>query len=204
MASEVLYPGSHLEMNMISSSKSAASPAGRVRRGLVLALVSFVSVFGFSHGLRAQNPAPPAGGPPANSPDAGGDDRAARRANRTPEAMLARLRTALGVTDDGEWSVIVARLTPVMDLQRSAGGGGFRGGFGGFGGGRGGANNPELEALRNAITDNMPDAEIKARLERLREVRKENAAKLEQARADLLAVLTIKQEAVAVMMGLLP
>jgi len=118
--------------------------------------------------------------------------------------MMARLRTAFGVTDDAEWNVILARLTPIMDLQRSAGGGGFRGGFGGgFAGGRGG-NNPEVEALRNAITDNMPDAEIKARLERLREVRKENAAKLEQARADLLAVLTIKQEAVAVMMGLLP
>jgi hypothetical protein len=77
------------------------------------------------------------------------------------------------------------------------------GGFGG-GGGRGGAGNPELDALRSAVTDNMPDAEIKARLERLREVRKEDQEKLEKAQADLVSVLTVKQEAVAVMMGLVP
>jgi len=42
------------------------------------------------------------------------------------------------------------------------------GGFNG-GGGRGGNGNPAVESLRSAITDNMPDAEIKARLDHLRE-----------------------------------
>ena len=50
----------------------------------------------------------------------------------------------------------------------------------------------------------MPDAEIKARLERLRDVRKQNQAKLEKAQDDLRAVLSVKQEALAVMMGMLP
>jgi len=91
-----------------------------------------------------------------------------------------------------------------MELRRSAMGGGFRmGGFNG-GGGRGGNGNPAVDSLRSAITDNMPDAEIKARLEHLRESRKEDQAKLEKAQADLVAVLSVKQEAIAVMMGLVP
>ena len=68
----------------------------------------------------------------------------------------------------------------------------------------GGANNPELDALQTAITDKAPDAEIKARLERLREVRKENEAKLTKAQEDLRAVLSVRQEATAVLAGLLP
>ena len=68
----------------------------------------------------------------------------------------------------------------------------------------GGANNPELDALQTAINDKAPDAEIKARLERLREVRKENEVKLTKAQEDLRAVLSVRQEAGAVLAGLLP
>ena len=80
--------------------------------------------------------------------------------------------------------------------------GGAGGGFRGNGGGR--AANPELDALRTAVTDKMPDAEIKARLDHYREVRKDNEAKLAKAQEDLRAVLTVRQEAMAVMYGLLP
>jgi hypothetical protein len=77
-----------------------------------------------------------------------------------------------------------------------------------FGGGRlagrfGGQPDPELDGLRAAITDKLPDAEIKARLARLRDARKQNEAKLDQAREDLRAVLSVRQEAVLVMAGLL-
>ena len=61
----------------------------------------------------------------------------------------------------------------------------------------------ETDALRDAITNKLPDAEVKARLERFREVRKENDAKLDKAREDLRAVLSVRQEAMLVMMGLL-
>jgi hypothetical protein len=117
--------------------------------------------------------------------------------------MMENLRTQFGVTNDDEWKVIEERITAVTEVQRSAMAAamGMRGGRGGRGG-RG--NNPELDALRTAVTDNAPDAEVKARLERLREVRKTNQAKLEKAQEDLRAVLTIRQEAVAVMAGLLP
>jgi hypothetical protein len=50
----------------------------------------------------------------------------------------------------------------------------------------------------------MPDAEIKLRLDRVRETRKANEAKLSKAQEDLRAVLSVRQEAVAVVFGLLP
>ena len=45
---------------------------------------------------------------------------------------------------------------------------------------------------------------MKSRLERLREVRKQNEAKVAKAQEELRAVLSVRQEAVAVMFGLLP
>lgn len=146
----------------------------------------------------------------------------------TPQDMQARmlssLRERLEVTDDEEWKLISERVTKVMELRRSAGGGmamigafagrgGPPGGGGGPGGGegrgaRGGrgapGGNAELAALSTAVRDKLPDAEIKARLERLRESRKENEAKLTRAQEELRGVLTVRQEAVAVVFGLLP
>lgn len=126
------------------------------------------------------------------------------------QQMLAALRDQFGVTDDSEWKIISDKITAVSDLRRSVGGGGggfggLRGGGGGNRGGRGGAvANPEQDALRQAITDKLPDAEIKSRLAHLREVRKANEEKLTKAQEDLRGVLSVRQEAVAVMAGLLP
>jgi hypothetical protein len=61
-----------------------------------------------------------------------------------------------------------------------------------------------MAALGFAIRDKLPDAEVKTRLERLRESRKESEAKLTKAQEDLRAVLSVRQEAIAVMFGLLP
>jgi hypothetical protein len=186
---------------MISSPKFTVRAGSFFRRGLVLGFFPLLAAGAFSGSLVAQDATPPAGGANAASPDTG--NGRGRRGNFSPEAMMNMLRTRFGVTDDAEWAIISARITPVIELRRSTMGGFRMGGFGG-GGGRGGAGNPELDALRSAVTDNMPDAEIKARLERLREVRKEDQEKLEKAQADLVSVLTVKQEAVAVMMGLVP
>lgn len=88
--------------------------------------------------------------------------------------------------------------------DRGAGGDRGQGGTGGTFRGpptRGGS--PEQTALTQAVTDKLPDAEIKARLTKLRETRKANEAKLEKAQDELRAVLTVRQEAQAVLMGLL-
>ena len=114
--------------------------------------------------------------------------------------MLAGLRTQFDVADDAEWQLIADRITKVSELRRAT----TAGAFGLRGGPRASASsNSEQAALRAAVTEKLPDAEIKARLERLREAHKQAEAKLDQAREDLRSVLTVRQEAIAVLAGLL-
>ncbi len=73
-------------------------------------------------------------------------------------------------------------------------------------GGMGGFNrppNPELEALRKAIEDKASTSEIKTKLAALRAARQKKEAELEKAQEELRAVLSARQEAVAVTLGLL-
>ena len=150
-----------------------------------------------------------------------------QRGNFDPEQarqrMMERLREQFEVKDDAEWKLIGERVTKVMDAQRAtrsfAGMGGFGGGRrggggpggdqGGAGGGRGGRGgfggepNPDVEALQKAIEDKAPADQIKAKLTKVREDRKAADAKLESAQDELKKVLSVRQEAVAVMAGLL-
>jgi hypothetical protein len=165
---------------------------------------------------RAQENPPPTATAAADSPPANPDnDRQGprqRRADFNPAdfqtRMMNRLRDRFEVTDDAEWQLISERITKVMDLRRSTLGGGARfragGGNSSGNGASAGQANPEQDALAAAVTDKLPDAEVKARLERLRAARKESEAKLDQAREDLRAVLTVRQEAIAVLAGILP
>lgn len=147
---------------------------------------------------------------------------------RNPEEMrqrmMERTREQFGVTDDAEWKVIEAKIQKVNEARRATGGGfamgafgGRRGGPGGDGdrpgrggegggggrrGGFGGEPSPEVEDLRKAIDAKASPDEIKAKLAKVREARKANEAKLESAQEDLRKVLSVRQEAVAVMMGL--
>lgn len=150
-----------------------------------------------------------------------GGDRGPR-GDFNPQEMQARmlnmLRERLEITDDEEWKVISERVAKVSEMRRSTGGMGggpggmmgFRGGPPGGGGdrgpgpGRGGSGNPELSALQFAIRDKLPEAEIKSRLERVRDSRRDQEAKLAKAQEELRAVLSVRQEAIAVMFGLLP
>jgi hypothetical protein len=62
---------------------------------------------------------------------------------------------------------------------------------------------PEMEALRKAIDDKAPKEEVQAKLSALRKVNKEKQKALDKAQSDLKAVLDARQEAVAVVNGLL-
>jgi hypothetical protein len=146
------------------------------------------------------------------------------------QRMMERMREQFAVKDDAEWKLIEERLTKVMDAQRATrsfggmggfgggrrggglggpgggGGGGDQGGPGGGRGGRGGFGgepNPDVEALQKAIDDKVPADQIKAKLAKVREDRKAADAKLEAAQDELKKVLSVRQEAVAVMAGLL-
>jgi len=126
--------------------------------------------------------------------------------------MMDRYREQMGVKDDAEWKIIQERIEKVSDARREIPRGG---GFGGFGGGRGGgpggpggpgggaASSPEAEALQKAIESNASADELKSKLANYRNAVKQKEAKLEKAQASLREVLSTKQEAAAVLAGLL-
>ena len=130
--------------------------------------------------------------------------------------MMDRYREQLEVKSDDEWKVIEPRVTKVMEARRDASmGGGFgRGGRGGppgggggdQGGGRspfGGEPSPEADALKKAVDAKAPAEEIKAKLAKFREAKKAKEAVLAKAQDELKKVLSLRQEATAVMSGLL-
>ena len=86
------------------------------------------------------------------------------------------------------------------------------GGVGGGGGDQAGRDrarafmgepSPESEALQQAIDSKAAAEELKAKLAKVREARKAKQAKLDKAQDDLRQVLSMRQEAIAVVNGLL-
>ncbi len=185
------------------------------QRWLVSTLGTFSLLLSLGHG---QQPARPTDGSASSEGDS---SRRERRFNMTPDEMRQRMSAALKeqfkVENDEEWALISERITKVQELRRSTmAGGGFMGRpMGGPPAGdttgnrfrtsmMGGAASPEVQALSAAIRNNATSADLKARLERLRESRKQNEAKLAAAQDELRAVLDLRQESIAVLMGLLP
>jgi hypothetical protein len=145
------------------------------------------------------------------------------------QRRLDRLKEQMNVTDDAEWKVLEGAMNKVMDAQQDViggrfggmGGGGPRGGGGtggtngtnstaggrggrGGGGGRfGGTPSAEAEALQQAIDDNASSDVINTKLKALRESNAAKEAKLDEAQANLRKLLTPRQEAVAVLGGML-
>ena len=142
------------------------------------------------------------------------------RGNFDPEQMRARMmervKEQLEIKSDDEWKIIQPRIEKVMTARRDT----FAGGLGrmlmGPPPGRGGDNNapdqgrrrgfgapanPEAEALQKAIEAKASTEEIKAKMAKLRESRKEREAKLAQAQEELRKVLNLRQEATAVLNG---
>ena len=145
-----------------------------------------------------------------NQPDRG--ERGDRRGNPEEfrQRMADRLKGALKVSDE-EWKVLQPMIEKVSAKQREAMGGRFGGGRGGPGGGdqggrsdRGGGGSPESQALRTALdNESTPPAELKTKLEALRASRSKAAAELAAAREELRKVVSVRQEAVLVSMGML-
>ena len=159
----------------------------------------------------AQAPAAPAA--PADGNNNGGRQRGQGGQGGNFADFMARmndrLKTSLKVTDE-EWNVLKPLVEKVQTAQREAGAG--RGFGGGRGPGGGGDNNTpdtrpgvaESTALRTALESDSTSADdIKAKLAAVREVRKKGTASLAVAREDLKKVVTVRQEAVLVSMGIL-
>jgi Spy/CpxP family protein refolding chaperone len=127
--------------------------------------------------------------------------------------MMDRYKEQLGFTNDTDWSAVEPLVQKVAEARRDVMAGmfaGFRRGGPGGGGDRGpgggpfgGQPDPDREALQQAIDNNAPAAQIKTLLDKYRASQKTKEAKLESAQSDLRKVLTQKQEASAVLAGLL-
>ena len=141
-----------------------------------------------------------------------------RRGNFDPAQMrtrmLERLKEQMEVTDDAEWKAIQPLIQNVMEART-----GTMGGMGRmFGPARRGGDNadqttrrgpfgqppsPEAEALQKAIDAKASNSELKAAIAKYAEYRKAKQAELEKAQAELRKVLTVRQEAIATVNGLL-
>jgi hypothetical protein len=134
------------------------------------------------------------------------------------QRMMENIKEQFGYTNDTEWNAVQPLFQKVMDARRDVGFGG--GGMGRMfrnrnnNGDQGGNNNrprggifgqpsPEAEALQKAIDDNAPTAQVKAALAKYQDSQKAKRAKLSEAQANLRKVLSTKQEAQAILMGLL-
>ncbi len=169
-----------------------------------------------------------AGGPPG-PPNA---DQWRQRMEEFRQRMADQMKQDLGVNDD-EWKVLQPRIEKVQTLSMQSRGGGMRGMFGRRGGRPGegpGGDRPkgdrpegdrpktdrprddrpqsEVETKSNALRDVLENKEakpeeIKAALTALREARAKARQELETAQKELREVVTVRQEAVFVTMGLL-
>jgi hypothetical protein len=132
------------------------------------------------------------------------------------QRQMERYRDGLGFTNDTDWSAVEPLVQKVSDARRDVMMGQIRGAFGGRGrggngggGGQGGGGafggqaDPDRDALQQALDSNAPAAQVKTLLDKYRASQKTKQAKLDTAQADLRKVLSQKQEAEAVLLGLL-
>lgn len=164
----------------------------------------------------------------AQAPGGGQGGNRGNRGNRPnfdpaqmQQRMMERYKEELEVTDDAEWKVIEPRIQKVMEARMANLGGMGRGMFGRPmrppggetaqppGGqqpprrGMFGQPSPEAEALEKAIEGKASNAELKTAIEKYTAARKAKQAELEAAQAELRKVLSVRQEAIATVSGLL-
>ncbi len=164
--------------------------------------------------------------PPARS-DRGGERGPGRfDPERMRQMMAERMKEQLGA-DDEAWKVMQPRLMKVMELNRQASGGPGRGGmfFGGLrrprggddaqgpGGRRGPQGQPDRELtavekageqLRTTLENQSASPEqIKKELTALRAAREKAKQDLAAAQQELRQILTLRQEAQLVLVGVL-
>ena len=189
--------------------KTTIAVSGKINHWLTAA--GLTAILWVSAGnLFSQNGAPPQGGFGGGNFDP----------TQFQKMMMDGFRNQLEIKDDAEWKVVEERIQKVTDARREVGFGGMgmlssimRRGGGPPGGAGGGARrgfgafastpNPDEEALQKAIDAKASNAEIKAALAKWQESKKARQAALEKAQADLRQVLSVRQEAIAALAGLL-
>ena len=130
------------------------------------------------------------------------------------QRMSERLKEMLAASDD-EWKVLQPRIEAIQQQKRDSGGG--MGGmmFGGGGGGfrppgSPGDDQPKSEVQQKAadlrtVTDNKDSkpVDIKEKVAALRAAKEKSKAELQKQQAELREIVTIRQEAVLIMLGVM-
>lgn len=188
----------------------------KINRLCLVAAVAAALTCGLSQGFAQNNQGGQGGGRGGQGGQGGqGGDRGGRfDPAQMQERMMTFYKEQLEITDDAEWKAIEPLVKKVMDARISGFTGG-RGMFGGRGGGQGGqggqggpgstraTTNPEGDTLQKAIDAKASNAELKTAISKYAEARKVKQAELEKAQAELRKVLTVRQEALATLRGLL-
>jgi Spy/CpxP family protein refolding chaperone len=176
----------------------------------LLTLVALAAMPVVLHAQEAPKP-PTSGGGNSERPDG---DRRQFNMEDFRKRMSEQMKTSLKVNDE-EWSVLQPLIEKVTEKQRDASGRSFgfgdrrssSGGSSSSGGDSSRSERPgsaERDALRTTLqNEGASSEEIKAKLNALREIRKKSTAELATAREELKKVVTVRQEAVLVSMGIL-
>lgn len=151
-------------------------------------------------------------GPPRGGRGGRDPEQMRQRREQFRQRMEERMKEMLGVNDE-EWKVLQPRIEKVQTLSREARGGmGFRM-FGRGRRGRGGEQGPQRE--QSEIEKKMSDLQkvlenkdatpeqIKTNLTAYRTAREKVQKDLEKAQKDLREIVTVRQEAQLVLMGVL-
>ena len=147
-------------------------------------------------------PPPGDGGPGGMGGPGGGGPGGNFDPAQFEQRLLEHIRTSLNVTNDDEWTAIQPLVKKVMDTRREIG---FSGGMGPGGRGRPGETvSSEQQNLQKALDDGAPVPQVKAALAKCRAARVAKTAELAAAQASLQSVLSVKQEAQAFLLGLVP
>lgn len=184
--------------------KSARQPAIRRFRNLVLAATAIACLAGGAFGAWAQT------GYDRGKPGTWDNSKAKAK-------IMEHYRAKLEVKDDAEWNIIQERIQNVLRAEHefqavllaaqhkshSSGQGTAAKGHAGQDRAHEGDAESEVRALQELVKAKAPAHEIKPRLARVREILRGRQDKLAAAREDLRAVLSARQEAVALLSGLL-
>ncbi|HEY3320918.1 MAG TPA: hypothetical protein VGP72_10675 [Planctomycetota bacterium] len=178
---------------------------------LILALAVAFGVLG-AWQLQAED-APPA---PGGQPPAGGQRRWDPEQFR--QRMLDSIKEKLGASEE-DWKALQPKVEAVQKLQREAMSGRFRGfgrGRGGPGGGAPGATpaagdqaqKSEIEKKTDALqtladTKDADPKAVKEKMQEVREAREKSKLELKKAQDALRELLTPRQEAQLMLMGML-
>lgn len=145
------------------------------------------------------------GGSRGNRPGGGNWDPA-----QIQQRILDGIQERLGFTNVVEWDAVKPLVQKVIDAGREViggrldflGGGRSRGSSRGGSSGLLGQSSAERDSLQKAVNENVPAAQIKDLIAKYKAAQKLKQAKLEAAQAELKSVLTTKQEAQALLLGL--